>query len=345
MEGGDDARPVRVFSSAERNHHAPHATVHARFTCYTSFASPARPRLDVDAMKRMRRFKKVPRDPSPPSKLRADVLERVRVRRVAILSRARGDADRGGSLRDEVQGALREILHDELSRAERVRRSCEASACGRAPGNTTADDDRSGDRRDGDDGDPGGGGDGGDEKRFEASAQLASSGWHSGGVEMVTPRLSSRSPRHVTRDDDDDGMWDDDVSPPPRRPPARDGMTWGEAAGTGLLSVVEYEELMCAMHASIEEELRAEEEALLARELERAEAEDANDLAGISPRRPRRSFFSLLSSPGTSFLDGAYPSFTREKEVPSSLPRTLCAGSCAGGPAKLGARHGGERGG
>lgn len=86
---------------------------------------------------------------------------------------------------------------------------------------------------------------------------------------------------HIDGDDDDD---DEEAAAAGAvvaggaRGGSRRTVTWGEAAVTGALSSVEYEELMCAMHASIEEDLRAEEEALLANELERAEAEDASDL-------------------------------------------------------------------
>ena len=73
-------------------------------------------------------------------------------------------------------------------------------------------------------------------------------------------------------------MWDDgDVPLPPPRA-RRSLTTWGEAAGTGALSGVEYDELMAAMHLSVEEELRAEEAAALARELDRVESEEALNL-------------------------------------------------------------------
>ena len=187
-------------------------------------------------------------------RLREDVLERVRTNRVAILSRARGEGASGASLRDEVDIELRQILSEALGRASRGGfasisippagsnpRACTTqSAAADAPG---------------DPGDPG----------YSRDRGLADS------------RLP-RAPPRASRDSDDDGMWDDgDVPLPPPRA-RRSLTTWGEAAGTGALSGVEYDELMAAMHLSVEEELRAEEAAALARELDRVESEEALNL-------------------------------------------------------------------
>jgi len=87
-------------------------------------------------------------------------------------------------------------------------------------------------------------------------------------------------------------MWNDDLivksrtrtavsapsAPGDASSPSIDGSTatWDETAAR--LTSVEYEDLMLAMHASLEDDLRREEAALLAAELENAEAEEAEDL-------------------------------------------------------------------
>jgi hypothetical protein len=113
----------------------------------------------------------------------------------------------------------------------------------------------------------------------------------SGEGEAATSHVAGapETPETPSQPPPPDDMWDDITPPPPPPPPPEDSttppphqqqrhqrqagrstrvgtlaagsqraraVTWGEAAGAGGLSSVEYEELMCAMHASIEEDLR-----------------------------------------------------------------------------------------
>ena len=186
-------------------------------------------------------------------RLREDVLERVALT-ASPFSLARGEGASGASLRDEVDVELRQILSEALGRASRggfasiSTPPAGANPCACTTQSAAAD-------APGDPGDPG----------YSRDRGLADS------------RLP-RAPPRASRDSDDDGMWDDgDVPLPPPRA-RRSLTTWGEAAGTGALSGVEYDELMAAMHLSVEEELRAEEAAALARELDRVESEEALNL-------------------------------------------------------------------
>ena len=161
---------------------------------------------------------------SPQDRLRADVIERVRASRVAILSRARGGAagESPALLRDGVRHELADILADEVTRAERHRA------------------DATPERRD------------------------------------ATPERRDASPAPSTSDD---GMWNDDPIVKPRsRRSSSPATSWDEHAGTKLTSV-EYEDLMLAMHDAVEEDLRREEAAMLAAELESVEAQEADELA------------------------------------------------------------------
>ena len=98
----------------------------------------------------------------------------------------------------------------------------------------------------------------------------------------ATPERRDASPAPSTSDD---GMWNDDpiVKPRSRRSPSpaqlsSPALSWDEHAGTKLTSV-EYEDLMLAMHEAVEEDLRREEAAMLAAELESVEAQEADELA------------------------------------------------------------------
>ena len=81
-------------------------------------------------------------------------------------------------------------------------------------------------------------------------------------------------------------MWNDEPivkprsrrSPSPQQQPSSPATSWDEHAGTKLTSV-EYEDLMLAMHEAVEEDLRREEAAMLAAELESVEAQEADELA------------------------------------------------------------------
>lgn len=162
--------------------------------------------------------------PSSQDRLRADVIERVRASRTAILSRARGGTagESPALFRDGVRLELADILADEVTRAERHHRP------------------------------------------------------------DATPERRDASPAPSTSDD---GMWNDDpiVKPRSRRSPSpaqlsSPALSWDEHAGTKLTSV-EYEDLMLAMHEAVEEDLRREEAAMLAAELESVEAQEADELA------------------------------------------------------------------
>jgi hypothetical protein len=243
--------------------------------------------------------------PSPQGKLRADVLERVRANRTAILSRARGESGGAESLRDGLQEALKEILKDELSRAKRGRLSSDADASTSASDGSSFDAAASASMGYGNfgggSGGSGGGGSGGSGSGGGGGGSGGSGGSGGGMFDRPpphhlpgipeTPQASTSQPKPPSQEYDE--FWDDISPPPPLRstkhgetPPQqqqqqqqqhtqweegsgrrRSGeeeagssggrvVTWGEAAGTGALSSVEYEELMCAMHASIEEELR-----------------------------------------------------------------------------------------
>jgi len=172
--------------------------------------------------------------PSPQDRLRADVIERVRASRTAILSRARGGTagESPALLRDGVRLELADILADEVTRAER--HSCH---------------------------------------RPDATPERHPN---------PNPKPWDASPAPSTSDD---GMWNDDpiVKPRSRRSPSppqpsSPATSWDEHAGTKLTSV-EYEDLMLAMHEAVEEDLRREEAAMLAAELESVEAQEADELA------------------------------------------------------------------
>ena len=251
------------------------------------------------------------RFPYTQGKLRADVLHRVRANRTAILSRARGESVSSESLRDGVQEALREILQDELSRAKRVRLSSEATVSEDAawagghdrrpshahphlqgipetPPETCAASQPSWSW-------PARQEDVNNDEMWDDILPTRTS-----RRRELSPRQQQGDPANTQCDNEEDdaaegrrraeGTGGGDVggessSDVPQRlgsgvsrGSSSSSLTWEEAAGTGSLSTVEYDELMCAMHASIEDELRAEEAALLAHELERAEAEDAHEL-------------------------------------------------------------------
>ena len=184
-------------------------------------------------------------------RLRADVIERVRSSRTAILSRARGDGESPALLRDGVRSELADILAEEVTRAKR--------------------------------------------RRDDSLDPSANSDAASPPSNDATPERTDRSLAFASTSDD--GMWNDDLivksrtrtavsapSAPASAPgdasssPSIDGSTatWDETAAR--LTSVEYEDLMLAMHASLEDDLRREEAALLAAELENAEAEEAEDL-------------------------------------------------------------------
>ena len=184
-------------------------------------------------------------------RLRADVIERVRSSRTAILSRARGDGESPALLRDGVRSELADILAEEVTRAKR--------------------------------------------RRDDSLDPSANSDAASPPSNDATPERTDRSLAFASTSDD--GMWNDELivrsrtrtavsapSAPTSAPgdasssPSIDGSTatWDETAAR--LTSVEYEDLMLAMHASLEDDLRREEAALLAAELENAEAEEAEDL-------------------------------------------------------------------
>ena len=161
-------------------------------------------------------------------RLRADVLERVRAHRAALLTRARGDGSSpGDGLRTLLNDGLREILHDAIDTETRRRLSQDPDDAG----NGMWDDDIV---------DP----------QTSGRAVSAATGTlnppttsGSGGVETVDSRVS---------------------------PSSAPESSWDELSALGFTDV-EYDALMAEMHRGFEEELREEEAALLALELEKAE--------------------------------------------------------------------------
>ncbi len=188
-------------------------------------------------------------------RLRADVLERVRAHRAALLTRARGDGSSpGDGLRTLLNDGLREILHDAIDTETRRRMS-----------------------QDPDDSDDGMWDDVIADPRTGARAASAA------GARTDPPTTSGSGPkglsvqsRQKTSRDDSEPL----VSTPSSR------ATWNELLALGFTDV-EYDSLMAEMHRGFEEEIREEEARMLALELEKTELLENEETRDACERHER----------------------------------------------------------
>ena len=188
-------------------------------------------------------------------RLRADVLERVRAYRAALLTRARGDGSSpGDGLRTLLNDGLREILHDAIDTETRRRMS-----------------------QDPDDSDDGMWDDVIADPRTDARAASAAC------ARTDPPTTSGSGPkglsvqsRQKTSRDDSEPL----VSTPSSR------ATWNELLALGFTDV-EYDSLMAEMHRGFEEEIREEEARMLALELEKTELLENEETRDACERHER----------------------------------------------------------
>jgi hypothetical protein len=188
-------------------------------------------------------------------RLRADVLERVRAHRAALLTRARGDGSSpGDGLRTLLNDGLREILHDAIDTETRRRMS-----------------------QDPDDSDDGMWDDVIADPRTDARAASAAC------ARTDPPTTSGSGPkglsvqsRQKTSRDDSEPL----VSTPSSR------ATWNELLALGFTDV-EYDSLMAEMHRGFEEEIREEEARMLALELEKTELLENEETRDACERHER----------------------------------------------------------
>ena len=202
-------------------------------------------------------------------RLRADVLDRVRAHRAALLTRARGDGSPpGDGLRTLLNDGLREILHDAIDTETRLRLS-----------------------QDPDDADDGMWDDDIADPRTDRRAASAATG-------SQNPRTTSGSGRVET--------VDSRVSAP--------RSSWNELSALGFTDV-EYDALMAEMHRGFEEELREEEAALLALELEKAELRERAETRDACERDALRVSRLRRLRPEKESTSGDEPS-AREPSAP-----------------------------
>ena len=153
-------------------------------------------------------------------RLRADVIERVRSSRTAILSRARGDGESPALLRDGVRSELADILAEEVTRAKR-RRDDSLDPSANSDAASPPSNDATPERTD----------------RSLAFASTSDDGmWNDDLIVKSRTRTAVSAPS---------APGDASSSP------SIDGSTatWDETAAR--LTSVEYEDLMLAMHASL----------------------------------------------------------------------------------------------
>jgi len=169
-------------------------------------------------------------------RLRADVLERVRAHRAALLTRARGDGSSpGDGLRTLLNDGLREILHDAIDTETRRRMSQDPNDSDDDMWDDAIADFRTGERaasaacRDGP----------ADDLRFFGTEPPSSA--------RVSSTVTSRKIRYEKNN------REPLVSRPSRA-------TWNELLALGFTDV-EYDAFMAEMHRGFEEELREEEAA------------------------------------------------------------------------------------
>jgi hypothetical protein len=197
-------------------------------------------------------------------RLRADVLERVRAHRAALLTRARGDGSSpGDGLRTLLNDGLREILHDAIDTETRRRMSQD-------PNDSDDDmwDDAVADFRTG--------------ERAAPAAAAARNLPTTSGSSGPTAELGARSST-VTVDAKNTIRKKQSRGP---TAPAPVATTWNELLALGFTDV-EFDALMAEMHRGFEEELREEEAALLALELEKTELRERAETRDACERHAR----------------------------------------------------------
>ena len=188
-------------------------------------------------------------------RLRADVLERVRAHRAALLTRARGDGSSpGDGLRTLLNDGLREILHDAIDTETRRRMSQDPNDSDDGMWDDAVADFRTGER-----------------------ADLPTTSGSSGPNAELGARSST-----VTFDAKNTMIQ----SRGPTRGPAPVATTWNELLALGFTDV-EFDALMAEMHRGFEEELREEEAALLALELEKTELRERAETREACERHKR----------------------------------------------------------
>ena len=188
-------------------------------------------------------------------RLRADVLERVRAHRAALLTRARGDGSSpGDGLRTLLNDGLREILHDAIDTETRRRMSQDPNDSDDGMWDDAVADFRTGER-----------------------ADLPTTSGSSGPNAELGARSST-----VTFDAKNTMIQ----SRGPTRGPAPVATTWNELLALGFTDV-EFDALMAEMHRGFEEELREEEAALLALELEKTELSERAETRDACERHAR----------------------------------------------------------
>jgi hypothetical protein len=190
-------------------------------------------------------------------RLRADVLERVRAHRAALLTRARGDGSSpGDGLRTLLNDGLREILHDAIDTETRRRMS-----------------------QDPDDSDDGMWDDVIADPRTDGRAASAAC------ARTDHPTTSGSGPKGSSRSRRESISRDVSISPLVKSPPSSRA-TWNELLALGFTDV-EYDSLMAEMHRGFEEEIREEEARMLALELEKTELLENEETRDACERHER----------------------------------------------------------
>lgn len=192
-------------------------------------------------------------------RLRADVLERVRAHRAALLTRARGDGSSpGDGLRTLLNDGLREILHDAIDTETRRRMSQDPDDSDDGMWDDVVADSRT------------------DGCAASAAAAARNLPTTSGSGPNAERARSSTETVDAKRKQ---SRW---RGPTATAPVA----TWNELLALGFTDV-EFDALMAEMHRGFEEELREEEAALLALELEKTELRERAETREACERHKR----------------------------------------------------------
>ena len=221
-------------------------------------------------------------------RLRAGVLERVRAHRAALLTRARGDGSSpGDGLRTLLNDGLREILHDAIDTETRRRMS-----------------------QDPDDSDDGMWDDVVADSRTDGCAASAAAAARNlpttSGSGPNAERARSSTETVETKKENSRG-------PTATAPVA----TWNELLALGFTDV-EFDALMAEMHRGFEEELREEEAALLALELEKTELRERAETRAACERHARWVSAETRARAGETLLNA-----DRDADEPVSVT-VLC---------------------
>ena len=193
-------------------------------------------------------------------RLRADVLERVRAHRAALLTRARGDGSSpGDGLRTLLNDGLREILHDAIDTETRRRMSQDPDDSDDGMWDDAVADFRTG-------------------ERAAPAAAAARNLPTTSGSGPNAERARSSTETVETKKEDSRGP----TGPTATAPVA----TWNDLLALGFTDV-EFDALMAEMHRGFEEELREEEAALLALELEKTELRECAETRDACERHAR----------------------------------------------------------